>query len=329
MRPFNSFSGLLLISTSVLLFLTFSCTNDPVNLDELDEICFDTQVLPILKTSCGISGCHTLNDEHFSPDGYASVMEMVKPGDPRGSKLYRIITDIHSDDMMPPDNPLSRTQRNIIQVWIAQGAKETKCGQDTSENPVDGICFVQDILPMILSSCGTTGCHDQITAEEDYSFVNYAGIMEGIRPFDANDSEIYEAVTEDGDDIMPPPPRAPLTDGQKSKLREWIENGAENSDCPGNVCDSSGVVSFASQIEPFIRNTCTGCHNTTLSNGNVNLSGYNNISAQTTNLRSGIPVMIGSMKRTGGYVAMPPTYSADDCSIRLIEKWIEQGTLNN
>jgi hypothetical protein len=313
----------------IMFFLLSSCTLEPDNISDIEAVCFDTQVLPILKTSCGISGCHDGSEEHFTLGGYVSVMDLVQPGDPRGSKLYKIITDIRNDDMMPPDNPLSRTQRNIIQVWIAQGANETLCNQDTGEFPIDRICFVQDILPVILSSCGVPGCHDQVTAEEDYVFTDYSGIMDGIEPFDLNDSEIYESVTETGDDIMPPPPRAPLTAQQIDALKEWIEDGATNSDCPGSSCDSSGIISYISQVDPFLKNACIGCHNSTLANGNVNLAGYANVSIQASNLRNGIPLIIGSMKRMSSFVAMPPAYSADDCNIILVEKWIEQGAENN
>jgi hypothetical protein len=194
---------------------------------------------------------------------------------------------------------------------------------------VDEVCFVQDILPMMLSSCAVSGCHDQVTAEEDYVFMSYNGIMEGITPFNPNNSEIYESVTDNGEDIMPPAPRAPLTASQIDNLREWIEKGATNSDCPGNACDTAGTISFVAQVDPFIKNTCSGCHNSTLASGNVNLSGYSNIAVQAANLRSGIPVMIGSMKKQNGFVAMPPSYTVDDCDIVMVEKWIGQGAENN
>jgi len=322
--------GYLLSVSAVLIYPLSSCTHDPENIDELDEVCFDTQVLPILKTSCGISGCHDGTEEEFPLTDYNSVIDLVNPGDPRGSKLYKIITDIKSDDMMPPDNPLTKTQRNIIQVWIMQGAVETVCSQDTGVIPVEKVCFVQDILPMILSSCGVTGCHDQITQEEGHVYVDYAGIIEhGIEPFDPNGSEIYEVVTETGEDRMPPAPRAPLTAEQIADLREWIEDGAPNSDCPGNVCDSAGTISFSAQVDPILKKNCVGCHNASLTSGNVNLSGYGNVAIQADNIRNGLPVMVGSINRMTGYVAMPVTFSLDACNIVTIEKWIEQGAADN
>jgi hypothetical protein len=112
-----------------ILFLAFlpSCTHDVANLEELDTLCFDSQILPIIRTSCGMTGCHDGTAEGFLATDYLSIMEAVKPGDPRGSKLYQVITDIRSDDMMPPDRPLSQEQRTLIQVWIAQGAENIQC----------------------------------------------------------------------------------------------------------------------------------------------------------------------------------------------------------
>jgi hypothetical protein len=330
MKPLSSHFSILLVALVLVLFSLASCTHDPENIDELDAVCFDTQVLPLLKTSCGMAGCHDGSEEGFLVTDHNSVMELVTPGDPRGSKLYQIVTDINSDDMMPPDNPLTRTQRNIIQVWIAQGALETICAQDTGGIPVKKVCFVQDILPMVLSSCGVTGCHDAITAEEGHVFVDYSTIMEhGIEPFNAQGSEIYQVVTETGEDRMPPEPRAPWTAQQIADLKEWIDDGALNSDCPENACDSAGIISYSAQVDPIFKNNCTGCHNSSVANGNVNLTSYSQVKIQVDNQRNGTPVFLGSIKRLTGFVAMPQTFSLDDCKIATIQKWIDQGAANN
>jgi hypothetical protein len=318
------------LTLAILAFAFFSCTHDPENIEAFEPVCFDTQVLPILQISCGMTGCHDGTEEGFLATDYNSVLQSVKPGDPRGSALYKAITDIHSDDFMPPDLPLTRLQRNIIQVWIAQGARETICRTDTGEIPVKEICFVQDILPMMLSSCGVTSCHDAITHEEGYVFVDYETILEhGIVPFDPDDSEIYEKVTDTGDDLMPPPPREPLTSTQISALREWIEKGAPNSDCPGNVCDTTGIISFAAEVTPILKANCTGCHNSVLANGNVDLSSYSQVLTVAQTLRNGTPVLVGAIRRMTGFVAMPLTFTLDDCSVATIEKWVEEGAANN
>ncbi len=54
-------------------------------------------------------------------------MSMVNtPGDPRGSKLYQVLTDVNGENFMPPDHPISKEYRTLIEVWIAQGAHQNK-----------------------------------------------------------------------------------------------------------------------------------------------------------------------------------------------------------
>ncbi len=310
------------------LFIQSACTHE-ADIENMNEICFDTQVLPIIKTSCGISGCHDGTTGGFLATDYGSVMLSVKPSDARASTLYRIITDIRSDEMMPPDRPLTQLQRSIIQVWIDQGAYETICTEDTSGN-ANEICFVQDILPMLLSSCGTTGCHDAVTHEEGYIFTNYQTIVSrGITPFNPNNSEVMEVVTETGDDIMPPAPRSPLTSTQIAALREWIRKGAQNTDCPPAVCDTAGIISYTEDIVPVMQLACTGCHNSTLASGGVNLSDYSHVAVQANLQRNSTSVLLGVLKKQVGFSAMPPTYNLDACKIAIIEKWISQGASDN
>ncbi len=118
--------------TAGVIFVPVSCTHDPFFIEYLDTICFDSQVLPILQTSCGISGCHDAASasENFIATDYESVITAVNPGDPRGSLLYNVITNINGEEMMPPDRPLTLEQRTIIHVWIEQGALHTTCEQE-------------------------------------------------------------------------------------------------------------------------------------------------------------------------------------------------------
>jgi hypothetical protein len=109
-----------------ILLSFFSCTHEP-ELAGLEPVCYDTQVLPILQISCAMSGCHDGTEEDFAVTDYQSVLRSVNPGDPRGSELYKVISAINSEHFMPPDKPLTKLQRSIIQVWISQGANETIC----------------------------------------------------------------------------------------------------------------------------------------------------------------------------------------------------------
>lgn len=328
-----------------ILVLLFSCTQDVLILDELDEVCFQEQVLPIIQTSCGISGCHDAagEEEGFIATDYENIMHIVKEGDARNSKLYQIITAINSAEMMPPDRALTKEQRSLIQVWIEQGAKNNSCSDnpvDTGNNntiipPVsnpDTICFVQDVLPILQSGCATTGCHDAAAHKEGFVFTSYETLMqksESIIPFDPGESKVYKVITEDeSDDRMPPPPSPPLSADQITIIREWILQGAVNSDCPNQGCDTLNHISYSNQVWPVIQNNCTGCHNAVTSKGGILLTNYNEV-LNITGLINGTPLIVGNIRRMSGFKAMPPAGSLDECSIRIIELWIEQGAGNN
>lgn len=329
---------LLLLFISPLLFNN-SCKHDPMGIEQLDTVCFETQILPALQTSCGISGCHDAftGEGGFSATDYNSIMQIVNPGNAAKSKLYQVITDIKSDEMMPPNRPLSKELRTLILVWIEQGANNTACinggGGGGNQQNMDTICFSQNIAPIIQSSCGKTSCHDIITHEGDYILTNFNTLMqnsEGIIPFNPNGSKIYKVITTtDAGDIMPPPPNPPLTIEQKEQIRKWISQGALNSNCPWTTCDTTGVITFSLHLQPIIQNSCLGCHNPSNANGSVDLSNYTQVKYYSETLRNGIPIIMGALNHTVGFKPMPPSGILSTCQIRTFELWISQGMLNN
>jgi cytochrome c5 len=325
----------------VLMISMPSCTHDPVGIEGLDTVCFDTQVLPILQGSCGMSGCHNgvSGVEGFDAGNYESIMKAVTPGDPRGSSLYSVITRIYGEKMMPPDRPLTQLQRTIIEVWIAQGAGNIACQNDTGQGgggggtgSADSICFVQNILPLFISNCAMASCHDGLSqGEEDnlYALNSYTSIRQHVTASNPSSSAVYRAVNGQTEEFMPPPPKSPLTAAQKELMRKWIADGALNSDCPNANCDTTGTIGFAAKVKPIIDNYCVSCHNSTVTSGGVNLNGYSQVKAYAESIRNGTPVLVGTIRQISGFKAMPPSTKLDDCSIRKIELWIDQGKTNN
>lgn len=324
-----------LLITFLLAGQLGSCKHEPLGIQTLDTVCFTNQVLPIFQTSCTISGCHDAGSANggFVATNYNSIMKLVKPGKPYESEVYQILGRPYGK-MMPPDRPLSKEDRMLIEVWIAQGAENVSC--DTSGNPIppvfnkDSICFVQTILPVLRSSCGITGCHDDITRKEGYVLTSYISLMqksESIVPFNPDESKIYKVMNASGDDMMPPTGRLPAV--QVEAFRKWIQQGALNSDCPQTGCDTTGIISFALQVWPVIQNNCLGCHNSGNANSGVDLSNYTKISLYASTLRNSVPVLSGVINHKSGFVAMPQSGKLDECTIRTIDRWIQQGILNN
>ena len=74
----------------------------------------------------------------------------------------------------------------------------------------DTVYFQQQVLPIFISNCSLSGCHDAASHQDGVVLTNYQSIMNTgeIEPGDPNDSEVYEKITEnDNDDRMPPPPK--------------------------------------------------------------------------------------------------------------------------
>ncbi|NNK80840.1 MAG: hypothetical protein HKO93_05020, partial [Flavobacteriales bacterium] len=141
----------------------------------------------------------------------------------------------------------------------------------------DSIYFANQILPLFVSSCAISGCHDAVTAEDDMVLDSYDNILGSgeIIPFNTGEGDIYEVITEsDPDDIMPPPPESPLSQEQIDMIGLWISQGAQNNGCDG--CDYP-VISFSATVFPLIQNKCEGCHSGAEPDGNTLLTNYDEV----------------------------------------------------
>ena len=97
-----------------------------------------------------------------------------------------------------------------------------------------------------------------------------------------------------------------------------------------NQCDTTGTIFFSS-VDSVLQNNCISCHNVSSASGGVNLDGYANVYAYATTLRNNTPILQGVIRRMSGFFPMPepPSSALDECSIRKIEMWIEQGAQQN
>jgi uncharacterized membrane protein len=318
---------------------------DTITVPILDTaICFNTQVLTIIHRSCNMNGCHIASTSagNFAATNYETIKKAILPGSPQDSKLYQVVSNVSGIIRMPPGNPLTIQERSIIQTWIAQGGINVSCFDtsthipDTTVNPPidygDSVCFKQSILPIFVSSCASTvGCHNATSRAEGYILTDYSSITGksgSIVPGNPDQSKIYRVITKTEDDDRMPP-TGPLTQAQIALIRQWISEGAINSDCPNGACDTSATILFAKQVMPVLVNNCQSCHNTNFSNKGIMLDNWAHTKAAAETLRNNTSVLLGSIHHANGFSAMPQTYSLDKCSIRIIELWIEQGKQNN
>jgi uncharacterized membrane protein len=82
---------------------------------------FETQVRPILESHCAL--CHTGSSGMAGVDlsEHHTVLAQVLPGQPEGSKLYRVLVN----KVMPPVGlpPVADSDIDLIRQWIAGGAQ--------------------------------------------------------------------------------------------------------------------------------------------------------------------------------------------------------------
>ena len=200
---------------------------------------------------------------------------------------------------------------------------------DNPDNPEECdpniVYFENEVLPIIISSCSTIGCHGNGSAEDGIELSTYEGIMQIVEPNDPSDSEIIEVITEtDPDKIMPPPPNTPLSDEQINTIIAWINQGAQNNACTSTSCDTSNVT-FSQTVWPIIQNKCVGCHSGASPSGGISLATYSDLAVVAGNGQ-----LFGAINHDPGYVPMP--FNANklpQCEIDQIEIWINNGYPDN
>lgn len=190
---------------------------------------------------------------------------------------------------------------------------------------MDSVCFERDILPIFKSNCALESCHDGVTGQEGIVFDSYSTFFyKGFVSGDALKSQVYNAIIRKTSRRMPPMPMPPLDSNQIVTIKKWIDQGM-----PANTCRQAidtNQSSFKYSVFPIIRNYCYGCHNTKTQYPNdILLEDYSQIKTYADNGK-----LIGTIRHKLGYKSMPLNANKmDERLIRIIEKWTENGALNN
>lgn len=219
----------------------------------------------------------------------------------------------------PPVTPDNDPDPDPISVDSTLVISET-CDPDT-------VYYVQEIQPILSTSCAFSGCHNERSAKGGIVLTTYGNLMVSGIAVAGNlaESELYESITEsDPDKIMPPPTDDPLSTEQIATIEAWIRQGAQNISCEEEICDTTDFT-YSGYIRPFLDNHCTGCHTGQNAGGGVFLSGFSTV--QEVALDGSL---LGSIQHDAGYKAMPKGEDKlADCDITKIRLWIEDGAPNN
>ncbi len=321
------FSLILMVTASALALVQIRCRHDGINVNDIDKVCYEKDIAPIFQSCGAATGCH---NQQSSEGGYVftdynSVMKAITPFDAQKSIAYKAITGKGFTQLMPPAGALSQKERILIRVWIDQGAENTPCtSSGNTGTPVNKVCFQRDLLPVLVSSCGITGCHDQATHEDGYVVANYTTVMNNlVRAGSPADSKLYSVITKNpsDEDFMPPKPYPALTTAVKDSIFNWIKNGARNEACI-TLCDTTGVITYQNQIASLISKNCIACHSGTNASKGILLDSYAGVKTYLDNGK-----LLASVKATS--IQMPPGYKISACELREIELWKANGALQN
>ncbi|MDX2134499.1 MAG: c-type cytochrome domain-containing protein [Saprospiraceae bacterium] len=192
----------------------------------------------------------------------------------------------------------------------------------------DTVYFQNDVLPLLVSRCSESGCHNETSAEEGIILTSYERVkstVKNITSTDPDKNELLEVILEtDPDDRMPPAPRAAMSAAEIQLIRTWIQQGTKNNGCNPNYggCDSTAF-SWTSFVQPLIKSKCQGCHSGPSPQGAVNLGTYAAVKVQALNGK-----LYGSVSKSTGF--MPKGGARlDDCTLRRLKSWIDAGAPEN
>ena len=288
---------------------------------DTNNITYPGTVFPILKAKC--LDCHSgaVPAGGLDFNNYDHVALVAQNGVLMGSLKHE------SGFSAMPKNGGMLDDCSITQIgiWVRDTTFSDPGGNGHPCDP-DTVYFQNEILPLIISTCSTTDCHDKLSDEQDVLLVDYASIIEygEIVPGEPDEGDLIEKITDsDPDDRMPPPPADPMTTEQINKIKKWIAQGALNNSCD-DECDTTNVT-FSESIWPTIQTNCVGCHSGQNPAGNILLTDYASIVTQANNGK-----LLGTVSHEAGYLPMPKNApKLDDCKIDQINIWIENGTPNN
>ncbi len=119
---------MLLVFIQSFMFLSCRLDNTRLSNHEVENVCFSTDIMPIIDKNCNSVGCHI--EPNVTPKlspaatAYKDLInsELIDLSDPSNSEFYKRMTEVSNPDSIqcPKDSNLSV----IILKWIKEGAKD-------------------------------------------------------------------------------------------------------------------------------------------------------------------------------------------------------------
>lgn len=215
---------MLIIALGCISAFMNNCTSEYI--ENINGVCFESEVLPIFQANCTQSGCHNATDQEKGYDltSYDGIVKKgIIPGDYRNSEVFDVLVKSGGEEAMPP-KPYSRltdAQLQVIALWIEQGARNTtNCA--TLSCDTANVTFSGSVKPVLETYC--TGCHQASAPSGDIALDTHAGVM----PTVTNGTLIGSIQHASGYSPMPQG-AGKLSDCSISIIKKWIAEGALNN----------------------------------------------------------------------------------------------------
>ena len=208
-----------LFGTIAVLIASLQCTTR--NEEDLKEICFESEILPIFLTNCATAGCHddVSSSQGYDFTSYKGIIKYIKPGRPEDGKIMKAI--LRNDErLMPPSGPLPAATITLLQEWINKGASNTRnCGTDCN---TDDMSFSNDIVPIMNNFC--VSCHNGPSGNAGVNLATYQGIKEAVE-----NRGLIATINHTAGGSKNMPPGQKMSDCNIKKIEEWVAQGAANN----------------------------------------------------------------------------------------------------
>lgn len=192
----------------------------------------------------------------------------------------------------------------------------------------DTVYFQNQVLPILISNCTKSGCHNAQDREKGVVLDSYQNLMSTVEKVSSTDwkkNELMEVILEtDPDDRMPRPPSLPLTSTQINLLSTWIKQGALNNSCNENSdqCDTTANT-YSLFVKPLILAKCQGCHSGSAPQGNISLTTHASVRTVALNGK-----LYASLTRQSTWMPKGGA-KLDNCSLAKLQVWIDSGAPEN
>ncbi|MCB0648499.1 MAG: hypothetical protein KDC49_17640 [Saprospiraceae bacterium] len=226
----------LFFAFAIYVTAIFSCTHDPIysppDTTDLtgnepcdpDIIYYEKDIQPILNSSCAYVGCHDANTAEHNVDlsSYTKALREVEPGRLKNSELYEVITTSNPGKRMPPSGKLPAELIGPIEKWILQGAKNLTCDQSATNCNIEGSTYSGAVKGIMSTYC--YGCHSGSNPLGRIRLDSYETVKAS-----ANNGSLYGSIAWVSGYQRMPDGLPKLDDCNINKVKNWIDNGAQNN----------------------------------------------------------------------------------------------------